>query len=182
MNKVILLIFTLVLFSYLTYGQEETKASSSEIKTSETSAVYDEERQAIFDLLKSKDSLLFKRGFDHCDTSQLRILLSDDLEFYHDQSGITDSKEDFIVGISGLCHLSYKPTRKLLEASLEVHLLKNNGKIYGALQKGIHEFYGEEAGKAKYLTSTAKFTHVWIIEGGDWKLKRVLSYDHVVPK
>lgn len=155
------------LFFQFTYGQNI--------------ADYDPERLEVFEMLRLKDSLLFDQGFNHCDTAQLRILVSDDLEFYHDQSGIQTSKEMFIKGIAGLCHMDYKPTRELDEASLEVHLLKNNGKLYGAIQKGIHAFYGEEDGKPKYLTSTAKFTHVWILEEGAWKLKRVLSYDHQTP-
>ena len=148
---------------------------------SQKTANYDSERLAIFEILRQKDSLLFDRGFNHCDTAQLRILVSDDLEFYHDQSGLLESKEIFIQGIAGLCHMSYKPTRKLDDNSLEVHLLRNNGQLYGAIQKGAHAFYGEEEGKPKYLTSTAKFTHVWILEEGSWRLKRVLSYDHQTP-
>ncbi len=142
---------------------------------------YDDQRLEIFHQLKQADSLLFDLGFNQCDTAQLRILVSDDLEFYHDQSGLMTSKEIFIKGIAGLCHMNYKPTRELDESSLEVHLLKNNGQLYGAIQKGEHAFYGEEEGKPKYLTSTAKFTHVWILEEGAWRLKRVLSYDHQTP-
>ncbi|NRA48339.1 MAG: nuclear transport factor 2 family protein [Phaeodactylibacter sp.] len=137
--------------------------------------------QELFEELKAKDSLIFKLGFNECDTAQLRALLSDDLEFYHDQSGIMDSKEAFIQNVPNLCKMEYKPIRELVEGSLEVFPLYSNGNLYGAIQKGVHEFYGEEPGKPKYLTSTAKFTHVWIIENDEWRLKRVLSYDHQSP-
>jgi hypothetical protein len=33
-------------------------------------------------------------------------------------------------------------------------------------------------GKDLYQTGSAKFTHVWILEDGNWKLKTVLSYYH----
>jgi hypothetical protein len=138
--------------------------------------------QTLFEELKAKDSLIFNLGFNNCDTAQLRILISDDLEFYHDQSGLLESKEMFIQNIPNLCKMDYKPTRVLVDSSLQVFPLYTNGKLYGAIQAGIHEFYGEENDKPRYLTSTAKFTHVWIIEGSDWKLKRILSYDHVIPK
>lgn len=49
--------------------------------------------QEIFYELRQKDSLVFNLGFNHCDSTQLRMLLSDDLEFYHDQNGILKSKK-----------------------------------------------------------------------------------------
>src|SRR5262249_421878 len=42
-------------------------------------------------------------------------------------------------------------------------------------------FYAQEKGRPEYLTSTAKFTHVWLLENGKWKLSRALSYDHQEP-
>ena len=120
--------------------------------------------QEIFYELRQKDSLVFNLGFNH------------------DQNGILKSKEILIQSIPNLCKMDYKPIRVLIDNSLQVFPLFSNGKIYGAIQTGIHEFYGEEKDKPRYLTSTAKFTHVWIIEGGEWKLKRILSYDHVIPR
>ena len=143
--------------------------------------VENNEYQNVLETLRLKDSLLFELGFNHCDTAQLKLLVSNDFEFYHDQSGITNSKESFIQSISGLCDLDYRPSRELAKGSLELHLLRENGKIYGAIQNGKHKFYGEESDRPKYLTSTADFTHLWIIEEGDWKLKRVLSYNHKTP-
>ena len=35
-----------------------------------------------------------------------------------------------------------------------------------------------EEGKKERLDGLAKFTHVWILSNGNWKLSRVLSYDH----
>lgn len=136
----------------------------------------------LFEELKALDSLLFKVGYNNCDTTQLRELISDDFEFYHDQSGVLDSKEMFLQGIPNLCRMNYKATRVLIDSSLQVYPLYANGKLYGAVQTGTHEFYGEQEGKPKYLTSTAIFTHVWMLEANEWKVKRILSYDHVVPK
>ena len=129
--------------------------------------------------IKEKDSLLFNVGFNNCDVTQFQKLVSDDFEFYHDQSGITTSKSEFIQGIeNGLCKLSYKPKRVLDEKTLEVFPLKKNGKIYGAIENGIHKFFAIEKNKPEYITSIAKFTHLWILKKGNWKLSRGLSYDH----
>ncbi|MBK8622844.1 MAG: nuclear transport factor 2 family protein [Saprospiraceae bacterium] len=136
----------------------------------------------LFEQLKERDSLIFELGFNNCDTIQFRNLLSDDFEFYHDQNGLLESKEMFIRNIPNLCKMNYKPIRVLVDSSLEVFPLFSNGKLYGAIQTGVHEFYGEGNDKPRYLTSTARFTHVWIIEEDDWRLKRILSFDHVIPK
>ena len=166
------------------FGCKNSKSPETENKNSNNSSKYivDIKHQEIFDELKHNDSLLFELGFNQCDTNQIRVLTSVDFEFYHDQAGITNSKELFIQSISGLCKMTYRPTRELDEKSLEVHFLKDNGKIYGAIQNGIHRFYGEEENKPKYLTSTADFIHLWIIEDGNWKLKRVISYNHRMPE
>lgn len=133
----------------------------------------------LYKTLKTCDSLLFNVGFNTCDISQFESLISEDFEFYHDKSGITSSKADFIAGIrDGLCKLNYKPRRELVENTLEVYPLYNNGVLYGAIQTGIHRFYALEKDKPEYQTGEAKFTHVWILENGKWRLSRGLSYDH----
>ena len=138
-----------------------------------------EENPELFQTLRARDSLLFDVGFNTCDISQFEALVSEDMEFYHDQSGITGSKADFIASIeNGLCKLDYKARRELVEGSLKVFPMKNNGELYGAIQTGEHRFYAKYPDKEEVLTSTAKFTHLWLLEDGGWRLARVLSYDH----
>ncbi|HBF18584.1 MAG TPA: nuclear transport factor 2 family protein, partial [Cryomorphaceae bacterium] len=71
-----------------------------------------------------------------------------------------------------------KPIRKRDENSLEVFPLYKDGKLYGAIQNGVHRFYLRETGKEDVLTGTARFSHVWLLQGDQWKLSVVLSYDH----
>ena len=63
---------------------------------------------------------------------------------------------------------------------MEVFPLEKNNVLYGAIQMGDHRFYAEEKDKSLRLTSVAKFTHVWLLEKGSWKLSRGLSYNHQV--
>lgn len=129
--------------------------------------------------LKAQDSLLFNVGFNTCDITQFETLVSEDFEFYHDKSGVTSSKAAFINSIKdGLCKLHYKPKRELIEDSLEVYPLENNGVLYGAIQIGKHQFYAIEEDHSTHRTSVARFVHVWVIENEQWKLSRGLSYDH----
>jgi CubicO group peptidase (beta-lactamase class C family) len=159
MNKLRILLW-LLLLSISTFGQVD-KASN------------------LYKIIQEKDSLLFTIGFNTCDITQFENLVSEYFEFYHDQAGITSSKSAFIESIrNGLCKLTYKPVRELAENTMEVYSLEKNGVLYGAIQTGKHNFYAIENGKPEYLTSVAKFTHVWILENGNWKLSKGLSYDH----
>lgn len=137
----------------------------------------------LFRVLREQDSLLFEIGFNTCDMTQFEKLISDDFEFYHDQSGITSSKGAFLEGIrNGLCKMDYRASRELVNNSLSVYPLENNGVIYGAIQTGIHRFFEVREAQPLRQTSIAKFTHVWLLEGGKWRLSRGLSYDHVGSK
>jgi CubicO group peptidase (beta-lactamase class C family) len=138
-----------------------------------------EKSSELYKIIKEKDSLLFNLGFNSCDIKQFENLVSETFEFYHDQAGITNSKAAFISGIQyGLCKLPYKPKRVLAENKMEVYPLERKGVLYGAIQTGIHDFYAVEDNNAEYLTSIAKFTQVWILENGEFKLSKGFSYDH----
>lgn len=138
----------------------------------------------LFKALKARDSLLFDLGFNECKISEFEGFISEDLEFYHDQGGLTGNKEDFLRNVrNNICaNASKKPIRKLTPGTLEVYPLFDNGNLYGAIQQGVHDFYIKEPGKDIYKTSSAKFTHVWVLKNEEWILKRVLSYDHKNPE
>lgn len=135
----------------------------------------------LFKTLKAKDSILFKIGFNKCEVDKSAELLYDDLEFYHDKSGITNSKAEFVAAMQkGPCNADNKEKvyRFLVEESLEVYPMYNNGELYGALQNGKHFFSTDENMTYEKSDNYALFSHLWIIDGGEWKLKRVLSYSH----
>lgn len=138
----------------------------------------------LFLQLKALDSLLFERGFNECDMSVFEAHTSEDLEFYHDQGGVSTTRKEFLNDVKqNICSsLEQKPIRRLKEGSLEIFPLYDQGVLYGAIQKGEHDFFIREPGKELYQTSTAKFTHVWLLQGEIWMLKRVLSYDHKPPR
>ena len=74
----------------------------------------------LYKTLYTKDSLLFNVGFNQCDITVFERLVSENFEFYHDQSGVTSSKATFIDGTrNGLCKLDYQPLRALVKGSLE---------------------------------------------------------------
>lgn len=127
-----------------------------------------------------KDSLLFTIGFNTCDISQFDELLSDKFEFFHDTDSISNKKEFIYSMRNGLCSSpdTYQSRRELVKESTEIYPLYKNEVLYGAIQMGIHRFYETYKGKKETFASTAKFTHVWLLENGLWKLTKALSYDH----
>lgn len=132
----------------------------------------------LYKLLKNRDSLVFEVGFNQCNLTPYDTLIGEDLEFYHDKGGPSYGKAAFIASVqNNICNGNFKPKRELVDSSLKVFPMYNNGTLYGAIQEGIHLFYVKESDAWKH-TVTAAFTHLWLIDDGHWKLKRVLSYDH----
>lgn len=134
----------------------------------------------LFLTLKRMDSLLFERGFNRCDIILLENIISEDLEFFHDQSGLSTTKAEFLGAIErNICSSpNSKPIRVLKEGTLEVFPLYDRDSLYGAIQKGVHEFYIKEPRKELYQTSTARFFHVWLFQNDKWLLEKVFSYEH----
>jgi len=124
----------------------------------------------LFNTLKAKDNLLFEVGFNECNLDVMEKLVTNDIEFYHDKDGITKSKKKFLASIKdNLCTSGKNIIKRVLdEASFEVFPLYQDGKLYGAIQNGTHTF-----GQTK-----ASYSHLWLLEKQDWKLSRVLSYNH----
>lgn len=112
-------------------------------------------------------------GFAH-------TLLSDDFEFYRDKGGATLSKQAFLkLSRERRCEQKIVLKRELVPGSLTVFPLRKGDQTYGAIQTGSHDFYvHDEAGNWNRV-ETASFTHLWLHEEDDWRLSRVLSYNHV---
>ena len=116
------------------------------------------------------DSILFN-AFNSRDIEIFKNLFTADLEFYHDKGGLTD----YAYTIQSLKNTAAKNDglrRDLLPGSLEVYPIKD----YGAIQIGTHRFCHVENGKQD--CGTFKFVHVWKKIGDEWKIARVVSYDH----
>lgn len=138
------------------------------------------EKSELYKTILSKDSLLFNVGFNTCDIKQFENLLSDKFEFFHDKDSISN-KATFIYNLrKGLCisPTTYQSRRELVNGNSEVYPLYKGENLYGAIQVGIHKFYETISKKKETYASTAKFTSVWLLENGQWKLNRCLSYDH----
>lgn len=113
------------------------------------------------------DSLLFNIAFNQCDAAVFRKIITEDVEFYDDRYGLNISRGDKIKSLIGTKTRSQKVTRKLNSCSI------SQLGDFGALQTGEHTFYTDEIPQG-----TGKFIHIWERKGSEWKLKRVISYEH----
>lgn len=136
-----------------------------------------EKSSNLYKILKFKDSIIFERTFNNCEIDKLEPIIAQDFEFYHDVAGI-QNREEFIKAIkNNICTNPGNYKRNLVKGSLDVYPLKNNGVLYGAIQRGKHTFQ-EKTNNILKTVGIANFTHLWILENNQWKLKRVLSFNH----
>lgn len=123
---------------------------------------------ALFQTVSALDTKLFN-AYNKCDLNTLGAMVSDDLEFYHDKTGLSVGKPIFIEAIKK--NICGKVHRELVPGTLEVYPL--NG--YGAVEIGVHRFthpgLDDDLGEAKFIT-------LWQNKNGVWKVTRVISYDH----
>jgi hypothetical protein len=124
--------------------------------------------------ISALDTKLFD-AYNTCDIDKLGSMVSDDLEFYHDKTGLAVGKQPFLIAIKD--NICGKVTRQLVKGSLEVYPLKG----YGAVEIGVHRFYHPGA-QDHDVVGEAKFIHLWQYKDGAWKVTRVISYDHEVAK
>jgi len=120
--------------------------------------------------IASLDAALFD-SYNRCDLEKFASFMADDVEFYHDQGGVTLGKEKLTDSVrKNICG---KVTRQLVPGSLQVYHM--NG--YGAVEIGVHRFHhpGHEDTEA---VGEAKFIHLWQYKDGAWKITRVISFDH----
>ena len=128
--------------------------------------------------VKKLDATVFDTGYNDCNMEKLATVVADDLEFYHDQGGPMFGAEAFLDSMrNGICKLDYKARRELVD--MKVYPLFRNGELYGAVENGTHRFHAKYPGKAEYPTGIAKFSILWLIKDGEWKMARVLSFDHI---
>ncbi|WP_336704295.1 serine hydrolase [Chryseobacterium indologenes] len=139
-----------------------------------------EKTDPLYKTIMSKDSLFFSVGYNTCNIKQMENLLSDSFEFYHDKGGFEDRKNFIVDFKNGLCKSpeTYQIKRVLVDKSTEVYPMYKDGKIYAAIQNGDHLFYEKMGSQAEKLVGEAKFTHLWILENNEWKLKNSLSFNH----
>lgn len=123
---------------------------------------------------------LFWKSYNECDLKSMGDFLAEDVEFYHDRGGITLGAANLVGSVrDNLCsNPEYRLRREAVEGTVQVFPLTKQGTVYGAVLSGEHLFYILDKGKPERADGRARFTHLWLLKDGAWKMTRVLSYDH----
>jgi len=126
--------------------------------------------QELYNEIAHADSVLFGY-FNTQNFVPFKAMFTKDLEWFQDNGGL-ENYDLVFKNFKQMLSRPYKLTRQLVSGSLEVHPIKD----YGAIEIGTHQFKHMENGKEE--TGTFKFLMIWKKTNGQWKISRVVSYDH----
>jgi ketosteroid isomerase-like protein len=120
--------------------------------------------------ISALDAALFD-SYNRCDLQKFESFFVDDVEFYHDQGGVTLGKAALTESVrKNICG---QTTRELVPGTMQAYYMKG----YGALEVGVHRFH--HPGHEETIgVGEGKFIHLWQYKDGAWKITRVISYDH----
>lgn len=122
----------------------------------------------------------FWNAYNTCDTSHYDRYFTSDVEFYHDRGGVTLGIEAMAQTVrKNLCsgprpHLR----REAVPDTARLFLLENGSDIYGAILSGEHVFFVLEPNQPPRLDGRARYVHLWLKRDGEFRMARILSYDH----
>jgi hypothetical protein len=153
------MILLLAIFIYsntLAQIQNEKKVATTQIE--------------LFNKVAQLDSSLFA-AYNSKKLDLMKTYFTNDLEWYQDNGGLIDFEKVF-KNFNSIFNRDYDLKRNLIKESLEVHPIED----YGAIEIGKHQFKYIENGKLEI--GTFKFLMIWKNDNGNWKISRVVSYDH----
>ncbi|MCX6206359.1 MAG: nuclear transport factor 2 family protein [Bacteroidetes bacterium] len=125
---------------------------------------------ALYHKIKDLDSLMFN-AYNQQDLSKMKSYFTSDLEWYQDNGGLLNFETVF-TNFQTIFDKKDKLTRELVYGTLEVIPIKG----FGAIEIGKHKFKHMENGKLEI--GTFRFLMIWKNVNGDWKISRVVSFDH----
>jgi ketosteroid isomerase-like protein len=122
--------------------------------------------QELYETIVSLDKKLFD-AYNSCDMDTQTVLYSEDLEFFHDEGGLSTSKEKVLIAIkNNICN---KTTRTLIKGSIEVYPIKD----YGAVEIGYHTFNDKKTPEIK--SKASRFILIWKQTEEKWTVTKVIS-------
>jgi len=155
-NLILLLLSCLIYSSVSAQSQTEKKVAITE--------------KELFSKVANLDSSLFA-AYNSKNLDLMKTYFTKDLEWYQDNGGLIGYEKVFS-NFQSIFNRDYSLTRNLIKESLEVHPIEG----YGAIEIGKHQFKHIENGKLEI--GTFKFLMIWKNDNGNWKITRVISYDH----
>ena len=130
---------------------------------------YTPDNPELYKTIVKLDSVFFD-AYNHCDTKfeTYADFYAEDIEFYHDQGGLSNSKKDILEGTKK--YICGKVTRTLVPGSIEVYPIKD----YGAIEIGLHSF-SNNTNPPDEPKKISRFTIFWKKTAEGWKIAKVVS-------
>lgn len=125
----------------------------------------------LYKTIASLDAAIFG-AYNDCDMEKFASYLTEDVEFYHDKSAPTGTRQEVVDAVKR--NICGKVRRELVPGTLEVYPMEG----YGALEIGIHRFYELKGPHPDKASGEAQFVQLWQNKGGVWKITRIISFDH----
>lgn len=168
MNNFLGFTFLSLVISIVGCSSEPESEPTTSVSVSDVpAAMYVPVDQEMHDQLVRLDSVFFT-AYNNCDLETQASLVSEDLEFFHDQGGLLTKKEELMEGIK--LNICGKVTRELVPGSIEVYPIPN----YGAVQMGMHQFHNSENPEGT-VSAPSKFVAIWKQDSVGWQMTRIIS-------
>ena len=121
----------------------------------------------------------FWAAYNACDRGRLGDAFTDDAEFYHDVTGLTQGRTAVVASLmNGPCGTSGQHLRReVVQGTVHAYPLAES---YMFLT-GNHVFHVRQGDGPERISALARFADVWRWEAGRWRMARVISYDHGPP-
>ena len=120
----------------------------------------------LLETITQLDSAFFT-AYNNCDLTTQEALIAEDIEFYHDQGGLSTSKTEIMSAIEK--NICGKVRRELVKGSIEVSEIPG----YGAVEIGLHKFYNNQEPNA--VSKPSRFVTLWKKNGETWQMTRIIS-------
>ncbi|MDQ2822573.1 MAG: nuclear transport factor 2 family protein [Pseudomonadota bacterium] len=118
-------------------------------------------------------------AYNRVDPAGMNAFVSDDVEFYHDRGGSLIGKAALSAVNNGMTTMKNHLRRVAVPGTVHVFLMRKGEDVYGAVVTGEHQFYVIPKGKPEFLAGTSYFTQLMTLNGKEWKITRIFSYEHV---
>lgn len=111
----------------------------------------------------------FNKCADGTELAKHASYFAEDVEFYHDNGGVTWNREAMLANTKQYACGKY--TRELVEETFNVSPVKD----FGAIATGVHRFCQNDTNEC---AGEAEFVMVWRNTNGRWEVTRTLSFGH----
>ena len=121
-------------------------------------------------------------AYNRADSVAMNAFLAEDVEFYHDRGGSLIGKKALAAVNSEMGAGDHTLRREAIPGTVKFFPMRKDDVVYGYLSTGEHQFIVLPKDKPEFLAGRALFTQLWVLQGKEWKLSRIFSYEHADAK